>query len=43
MKRRLIAATPMAAVATAGLLAPLALGDGGKAAAGTLFAGRHGG
>jgi len=43
MKRRVIAAAFMAAVASVGLLAPLGLGDGGKAVAGTLLAGRHGG
>jgi len=43
MKTRAIAAALMAAVASVGLLAPLALGDGGKAVAGTLLAGWHGG
>jgi hypothetical protein len=42
-KRRVIEAALMAAIASAALLAPLALGDGGKAMAGTLLTGRHGG
>ncbi|HVM79955.1 MAG TPA: hypothetical protein VMU06_13120 [Stellaceae bacterium] len=42
-KRQVIAAALMAAIASAALLAPLALGDGGKAVAGTLLASRHGG
>ena len=40
---RVVAAAVLAAMAGAALLAPLALGDGGKAVAGTLLAGRHGG
>jgi hypothetical protein len=42
MKKRLIGAAMLAVAASLALVAPLALGDGGKAAAGTLLAGRHG-
>jgi hypothetical protein len=42
MTKRLIEAAMLAAVASLAALAPLALGDGGKAAAGTLLASPHG-
>ena len=42
MKKRPIGAAVMAAVASLAVMAPLALGDGGKATAGRLLASRHG-